>query len=62
MFSVIVKLTGEFASLEEHTNDLDIAIVAVFLADGSDLVGSDRRIESKEPTQKFRLLIVRSIS
>jgi hypothetical protein len=30
-------VTGEFASLEEPTDDLAIAIVAVFPADGSDL-------------------------
>jgi hypothetical protein len=62
IFSVIVKLTGEFTSLEEPTDDSDIAIVAVFAADGSDFVGSQRRIEPKELTQKFRLPIVRSIS
>jgi hypothetical protein len=57
-----MKLTGEFTSLEEPTDDSDIAIVTVFLADGSDFVRSERQIEPKEPTQKFRLPIVRSIS
>jgi hypothetical protein len=62
MFSVVVKLTGEFTSLEEPIDDSDIAIVVVSLADGSDFGGSERRIEPKEPTRKFRLPIVRSIS
>jgi hypothetical protein len=62
MLSVVAKLTGEFISLEEPTDDSDIAIVAVFSADGSDFVGSERRIDPKEPTLKLRLPIVRSIS
>jgi hypothetical protein len=62
IFSIVAKLTGEFTSLEDPTDDSDIAIVAIFLADGSDFVKSERRIEPKEPTQKFRLPIVRSIS
>jgi hypothetical protein len=45
---VVTKLTGEFTSLEEPT-------------DGSDFIRSDRQIEQKEPTRKFKLLIVRSI-
>jgi hypothetical protein len=62
MFSVVAKLTGKFTSLEEPTDDSDIAIVVVMLADGSDFVESERRIKPKDPTQKFRLLIIRSIS
>jgi hypothetical protein len=62
MFSVVVKLTGEFTSLEEPTNYSDTTIVAVFPTDGSDFVGSERQIEPKEPMRKFRLPIVRSIS
>jgi hypothetical protein len=50
VFSVVAKLTGEFTSLEEPTDDSDIAIVAVLLADGSDFVESERRIEPKDPT------------
>jgi hypothetical protein len=57
-----VKLTGEFTLLEESTDDSDIAAVMVFPADGPDFVGTERRIEPKEPTQKFRLPNVRSIS
>jgi hypothetical protein len=59
---IVVKLTGEFASLEEPTDDSDIATVLTSLADGSGFAGFERRIEPKDPTQKFRLLIVRSIS
>jgi hypothetical protein len=61
LFSIVAKLTDKFASLEEPTDDSDIAIVMVFPADGSDFVKSERRVEPKEPTQKFRLPIVRSI-
>jgi hypothetical protein len=46
---VVVKLTDEFTSLEKPP-------------DGYDFVGSERQIEPKEPTQKFKLPIVRSIS
>jgi hypothetical protein len=62
MLSIIWKLTDEFTSLEEPTDDSDIAIIAVFAADGSDSIGSERRIEPKEPMRKFRLPIVRFIS
>jgi hypothetical protein len=50
MFSVVVKLIGEFTLLEEPTNDSDIVAVAVFSTDGPDSVGYERRIEPKEPT------------
>jgi hypothetical protein len=49
IFSIVVKLTGEFTSLEEPTDDSDMAIVVVFSADGSDFIGSERRIYPKEP-------------
>jgi hypothetical protein len=62
MISGIWRLTGEFTSLEEPTDESDIVIVAVFAADGSDSVGFERQIEPKEPTRKFRHPIVRSIS
>jgi hypothetical protein len=57
-----VKLTDEFTSLEEPTDDFDIAIVIVLLANGPDFVESERRIDPKDPTRKFKLLIVKSIS
>jgi hypothetical protein len=62
VFSAVVKLTGEFTSLEEPTDDLDTVIVLVSLADRSGFAGSERRIEPEDPTQKFRLLIIKSIS
>jgi hypothetical protein len=58
MLSVVAKLTGEFTSLEEPTDDSDIAIVVVLSADGSDFVRSERRIDPKEPTRKLRLPII----
>jgi hypothetical protein len=52
-----VKLTGEFASLEEPTDDSVIVIVAVFSADGSNFIEPEMRIEPKDPTRKFRIPI-----
>jgi hypothetical protein len=62
IFSDVVKLTGEFTLLEEPTDDPDIAIVLISLADGSSFVGSERRVEPEDLTRKFRLPIVSSIS
>jgi hypothetical protein len=61
VFSAVAKLTGEFTSLEEPTDDLDIVIVLILLADESSFVGSEGRIEPKSPTQKLSLPIVNSI-
>jgi hypothetical protein len=41
IFSIVVKLTGEFTSLEEPTDDSDITAVAVFLT--TDPFSSDQR-------------------
>jgi hypothetical protein len=60
--SVSVKLIGEFTSLEEPTDESDITADAVSSADGPDVVGSNRRIEPREPTRNFRLPNARSIS
>jgi hypothetical protein len=49
-----VKRTGEFTSLEEPTNNSDIAANVVFSADGSDFVGSERQVVPKDPTRKLR--------
>jgi hypothetical protein len=57
-----VKLTGKCTSLEELTDDFYIATVTVFPVDGPDFGGSERQIEPREPTRKFRLPIVKSIS
>jgi hypothetical protein len=61
-FSVVAKLTDEFTSLEEPTDDFDLATVLVSLADGSGFAGSERQIEPKDPTRKFRLPLVSFIS
>jgi hypothetical protein len=47
---VDVKLTDEFTSLEEPTDESDITADAVFCVNGPDFVGSDRRTEPKELT------------
>jgi hypothetical protein len=60
--SIATKLIGEFTSLKEPTDDSNIAIVMVLLADGFDFVEFERQIEPKDLTQKFRLPIVKSIS
>jgi hypothetical protein len=57
-----MKLTGEFTSLEEPSDDSDITTILDSLADGPGFAGSERRIESSDPTRKFRLPIVKSIS
>jgi hypothetical protein len=61
VFSAVVKLTGEFTSLEEPTDDPDTVIVLVLLGDGSGFIGSERRVEPENPTQKLGLPIVNSI-
>jgi hypothetical protein len=61
VFSAVAKLTDEFTSLEEPTDDPDILIVLVLLADGSGFAGSERRVELENLTQKLRLPIVNSI-
>jgi hypothetical protein len=60
VLSVGLRLTGEFTSLEEPTDDSDITADAVFSVDGSDLVKSEKRIVPREPTQNLRRPIVRS--
>jgi hypothetical protein len=42
LVSIVAKLTGEFTSLEEPTDHSDIVIVAVFPADGSNFIESER--------------------
>jgi hypothetical protein len=57
-----VILTDEFTSLEEPTDDPDAVILSVLLADGTDFVGSKKRVEPKGPMWKLRLPNVSSIS
>jgi hypothetical protein len=47
IFSVGLKLTGEFTSLEEPTYDSELAADAVFPADGPEFIESERRIEPR---------------
>jgi hypothetical protein len=42
-FFVAAKLTSEFASLEEPTDDPNAIILSALLADGTDFVESERR-------------------
>jgi hypothetical protein len=48
-FYVAAKLTGEFASLEEPIDDPDVVILSVLLADGTEFIGSERRVEPEGP-------------
>jgi hypothetical protein len=57
-----VRLTGEFTSLEEPTDDPDAVILLVLLADGPNFVESERQIEPEGPMQKLKLSNVNSIS
>jgi hypothetical protein len=57
-----MELTGEFTLLEEPSDDSNIVSILDLVADGSGFVGSERRIEPSDPTQKFTLPIVKSIS
>jgi hypothetical protein len=47
--SIDVRLTGEFTSLEEPTDDPDVVILLVLLADGPNFVRSERRVEPEGP-------------
>jgi hypothetical protein len=49
-FSVAARLTGKFASLEEPTDDPDLAIISVLLVDGPYFAGSERQVEPEGPT------------
>jgi hypothetical protein len=48
-FSIAAKLTGEFTSLEEPTDDPDAVILSALSADGTGFVGSERRVEPEGP-------------
>jgi hypothetical protein len=49
-FSITAKLTGEFASLEEPTDDPDLAIILVLLVDRPDFAGLERQVEPEGST------------
>jgi hypothetical protein len=44
-FFVVAKLTSEFTSLEEPTDDPDAVILSALPADGTGFIGSERRVE-----------------
>jgi hypothetical protein len=48
--SASAKLTGEFTSLEEPSDDSNITTVLDSLADGAGFAGSERQIEPSDPT------------
>jgi hypothetical protein len=48
-FSVAVKLTSEFISLEEPTDDPDAIVLSAWPADGIGFVGYERRVEPEGP-------------
>jgi hypothetical protein len=56
------KLTGEFTSLEEPSDDSNITSVSGLLTDGSGFIESERRDEPDGPTKMLKLPIVNSIS
>jgi hypothetical protein len=56
------KLTDEFTSLEEPSDDSNISSVSGLLADGSGFIESERRDEPDGPMKMFKLPIVSSIS
>jgi hypothetical protein len=56
------KLTGEFTSLEEPSDDSNISSVLGLLADGSGFVESERRDEPDGPMKMLKFPIVNSIS
>jgi hypothetical protein len=60
--SIFVKLTGEFTSLEEPSNDYAVVSVLDLLANGPDFIGSEKRIEPNYLMRKFRLPNAISIS
>jgi hypothetical protein len=59
---VFPKLTGEFTSLEEPSDDSNITFVLGLLADESGFVKSERRDEPDGPMKMLKLPIVNSIS
>jgi hypothetical protein len=48
-FYVAAKLTSEFTSLEEPTDDPDAVILSALPADGTGFVGSEKRVEPEGP-------------
>jgi hypothetical protein len=56
------RLTGEFTSLEEPSDDSNINSVSGLLADGFGFIEAEKRDDPDGPTKILKLLIVNSIS
>jgi hypothetical protein len=56
------RLTGEFTSLEEPSDDSSITTISGSLADGSGFVESERRVKPDCLIKMLKLLIVSSVS
>jgi hypothetical protein len=50
-------LTGEFASLEEPTEVVEVATTVGLLANGPERIGYERRRVPKDPKQNLKLAI-----
>jgi hypothetical protein len=62
MIGVLSRLTGEFASLEEPSDDSSVSSVSGLFADGSGFVESERRDEPDGSMMMLKLPMVNSIS
>jgi hypothetical protein len=58
----LLKLTGEFTSLEESSDNCNVSSVSGLFADRSYFVESERRDEPDGPIMMLRLPMVNSIS
>jgi hypothetical protein len=56
-----LMLTSEFTLPHEPTDASGVAAIAILPADGPNFFGSERRTEPKDPVQKLKLLIIKSI-
>jgi hypothetical protein len=56
------KLTGEFTSLEEPSDDSNVSSVSGLFADGTGFVESEKRDEPDGPIMMLKLPMVNSIS
>jgi hypothetical protein len=62
VIDIFSKLTGEFTSLEEPSDDSNVSSASGSFVGGSGFVESKRRDEPDGPTMMLRLPMVNSIS
>jgi hypothetical protein len=62
LLSTGLLLAGKFTSLVKPMESSSVTADAVFPADGPEGIRSERQREHRDPTQKLRLPIVKSIS